>query len=270
MDLHRLVKEAYEEDLPSGDITTDSLGLSPVPCKAKLIAKQDLILSGSDLFEACFKHIDPECSVKWYFKNSDTVLKNQTVAMITGSNLHVLKAERVALNFVGKLSGIATLTRFFVKETEGTPCKILDTRKTTPLLRRWEKKAVLDGGGSNHRKSLSDMVMLKENHLALAGGIKTAVDRVRSAGHNFVEVECKNLAEVQECAELNVDRVMLDNMTDDEMKACLECLPPSIESEASGNMSIDRISQVAELGVDFISVGALTHSAPTADFSLLI
>ncbi|MEO0337491.1 MAG: carboxylating nicotinate-nucleotide diphosphorylase, partial [Pseudomonadota bacterium] len=202
-------------------------------------------------------------------KDSDIVLQGQTAATIRASNLNMLKAERVALNFLGHLSGIATLTRFFVKATEGTNCKILDTRKTTPLFRSLEKKAVRDGGGHNHRLSLSDQIMLKENHIELAGGLEKAVDLVKNQRPGFVEVECKDLDEVKRCVALEVDRIMLDNMDDQTIQKAIELIPNHIESEASGNMSIERVEQVAKLGVNFISVGALTHSAPIADFSLL-
>ncbi|NQZ02814.1 MAG: nicotinate-nucleotide diphosphorylase (carboxylating), partial [Bdellovibrionales bacterium] len=171
-----LIELAYKEDIPSGDITTESLNLTGKVSSAKLIAKQDLVLSGSELFSQCFLHMDKQAKIKWFFQDSNIVLKGQTVAAIRASNLQMLKAERVALNFLGHLSGIATITKYFVKATEGTSCKILDTRKTTPLYRDLEKKAVRDGGGVNHRMNLSDQIMLKENHIDLAGGLDKAVE----------------------------------------------------------------------------------------------
>jgi nicotinate-nucleotide pyrophosphorylase (carboxylating) len=211
MKLTDLIELAYQEDIPSGDVTTESLQLTGVPSSAKLIAKQDLVLSGSELFSLCFLHMDPQSSVKWYFKDSEIVLSGQTVASVKASNLQMLKAERVALNFLGHLSGIATMTKYFVKATEGTSCRILDTRKTTPLYRDLEKKAVKDGGGQNHRMNLSDKIMLKENHIDLVGGLSQAVERVKSGHPQFIEVECKNLDEVQKCIDLGVDRIMLEH-----------------------------------------------------------
>ena len=270
MDLKQMVELAFQEDLPSGDITTEALELDGIPARAKLVAKQDLVLSGSELFSLCFLHIDQEAQIKWHFQDADIVLNGQTVASLKGKNLSLLKAERVALNFLGHLSGVATMTKHFVKATEGTSCRILDTRKTLPLYRSLEKKAVRDGGGFNHRMSLSDRILVKENHIELAGGLDNVFRRLRNLKPRFVEVECKTLEEVKRCVELGADCILLDNMTDEEMSQALEIIPSHIESEASGNMTIERISKVAKLGVDSISVGALTHSAPVADLSLLI
>lgn len=269
MKLTDLIELAYQEDLPEGDVTTDSLNLTGRLATSKLIAKQDLVLSGSELFSLCFQNRDPESTIKWFFKDSEVVLKGQTVATIRAGNLQTLCAERVALNFLGHLSGIATMTKHFVRATEGTSCKILDTRKTRPLYRALEKQAVRDGGGVNHRMNLSDKVMLKENHLELAGGLEKAVQLLLQQNHSFIEVECKNISEVESCVELGIQRILLDNMSNHEMKEALAKIPPTIESEASGNMNLERIEEVAKLGVDYISVGALTHSAPVADFSLL-
>lgn len=269
MDLRKIIEEAYLEDIPNGDISTDPLQLPERQVASKLIAKQDLKLSGLTVFARCFLMHDPEAKLKWYFKDSDIVLKGQTVGTIQADAAKTLKAERVALNFLGRLSGIATLTYKFVKQTDGTRTKILDTRKTTPLLRELEKLAVVHGGGVNHRKNLSHMVMLKDNHIDLAGGIRPAVEACRKENHSFIEVECKTLEQVQECVEIGISRIMLDNMDNETTRQALEKIPPSIETEASGNMNLDRVREVSDLGVDFISVGAITHSAPIADFSLL-
>lgn len=269
MKLIDLIKEAFAEDMPTGDLTTDSLGIQNKIGKAKLIAKEDLILSGSEIFKACVQHMDPQAELKWQFEDGTLVLDKQTVCLIKGDLLKLLKAERVALNFLGHLSGIATLTRCFVQETSGTSCKILDTRKTTPLLRKFEKQAVKDGGGTNHRMSLSDAVLIKDNHIRAAGGILPAITSVRNKAAGNIEVECRTLEEVKVAVSERVQRILLDNMTTAQMKEAREYIPRLIEVEASGNMSLERIREVATIGVDFISVGALTHSAPNADLSLM-
>ncbi len=269
MTLMDLIHAALKEDMPHGDFTTDSLALAPRFGQARLIAKDDLVLSGTAPFEETVLVLDPTARVQWYFKEGDFVLKKQVICNITGDLVQVLKAERVALNFLGHLSGIASLTRKFVSQVEKTRTRILDTRKTLPAFRELEKRAVAHGGGHNHRFSLSDAILIKDNHIALAGGLVKAVDRVREHCKAAIEVECSTLDEVKEAVRLKVERILLDNMTNDMMKAALDLIPVSIESEASGNMTIDRVKSVAEIGVDFISVGALTHSAPNADVSLL-
>lgn len=266
----KLIQLAYEEDMPTGDITTDNLDHPNHVATARLIAKEDLILSGHRMFQACLEHIDPSIKVKWFFKSGQLVICGQTVAKIEGSQANILKAERVALNFLGHLSGIASLTSAFALAAEGTECQILDTRKTTPLLRGLEKNAVRDGGGHNHRMNLSDGIMIKDNHIEMAGSITKAVHSIRSRSDSSIEVECKTTEEVREAVSLNVQRIMLDNMDIDLLKACIEIIPASIEIEASGNMTVERVKSIAPLGVQFISVGTITHSAPQADFSLLM
>lgn len=268
MDLIERLKLALNEDLPSGDITTDQLGLTEHKGLAYLVAKEDLILSATDSFHKVCKLVDENLDLNWSFTSSHFVLKDQIIATIEGNMLSLLKAERTALNLLGKMSGIATLTKCFVKEVEHTKCKILDTRKTTPLWRDLEKQAVKDGGGQNHRKNLSDQIMLKENHLRISGGIEAAVNKLRQNTEGFIEVEVTNLEEVKTAAALPIQRIMLDNMNNDQMAEALTFIPKNIEVEASGNMSLKRVKSVAEVGVDFISVGALTHSAPCADISL--
>ena len=268
METHQLIELAYKEDLPEGDVTTDNLQSPDQHIKARLIAKDDLIVSGAEIFEKCVLFQDPDARLTWFFKDGEIALKGQTVCSIEGDNQKLLKAERVALNFLGHLSGIASLTRAFVNATEGTRCKILDTRKTTPLLRSLEKKAVTHGGGVNHRMSLSDAVMIKDNHIDIAGSISAAVKAIRGKTDLPIEVECSSEEQVRESVQLPIQRIMLDNMDLNTMKACLQLIPSNIETEASGNMTVDRIQDVARLGVTFISVGVITHSAPQADFSL--
>ncbi|MEK7355451.1 MAG: carboxylating nicotinate-nucleotide diphosphorylase [Bdellovibrionota bacterium] len=269
MTLNDLIQAALREDMPRGDLTTDSLALTPRVGQAKLVAKEDLVLSGTLAFERTMLSLDPTAKVNWQFKEGDLVLDRQVICLVTGDLIQILKAERVALNFVGHLSGIATYTRCFVKQVEHTKTKILDTRKTLPAFRDLEKKAVVHGGGMNHRYNLSDAILIKENHIHVAGGIRNAVERVREHSKEKIEIECSSLDDVKAAVSMKVDRVLLDNMSNETLKNALELVPDWVQAEASGNMTVDRVKSVAELGVDFISVGAITHSAPTADISLL-
>lgn len=266
-----LVKVAFEEDLPQGDITTDNLAIREKKGHAFLIAKSDLCLSGRDFFTESLLHLSPTVDIKWYFKDGDTVLKTQKVASLYGNLLEIIKAERVALNFLGFFSGIATLTQDYVQaRTPGSSLQILDTRKTLSPYRPWIKKAVLDGGGTNHRQNLSDAVLIKENHIRIAGSITKAVEQIRRTVKGFVEVEVTSPDEIREACALNVQRLLLDNMSDEQIREALTLIPEHIETEASGNMNLARVRSLSEMeGLDFISVGALTHSAPCADLSLL-
>lgn len=266
---YEMIKAALNEDMPKGDITTESLAVRPQLSEAILKAKADIVMSGSTVFEQTIQFLEPNAKLKWLFEEGDMVYKGQNICSIEGDLIQVLKAERVALNFLGRLSGIATLTRQFVKAVEGTKTKILDTRKTTPLYRELEKRAVVHGGGTNHRFNLSDAIMIKDNHISIAGGITKAVERIRRHCDLAVEVEASTLEQIKECVSLNVERILLDNMNNELLQESLKLIPAHIKTEASGNMTLERVRSVAELGVDFISVGALTHSAPTADISLL-
>ena len=269
MTLSELITLAYAEDLPLGDVTTENLNVKMQMGDAQVVAKEDLVLAGREVFTACILHICPEAQIRWQFENGAFVLAKQTICWIKCDLIQLLKAERVALNFLGRLSGIATLTRCFVQEARDTGCKILDTRKTTPLLRDLEKAAVGAGGGHSHRSNLSAAVLIKENHIRAVGGISPAVRAIRAAHQGTIEVECTNLKEVREAVNLRVDRILLDNMDNETIAKAREMIPATIEVEASGNMTLERIKSVAELGMDFISVGALTHSAPTADISMI-
>lgn len=264
-----IIKAALKEDMPSGDITTESLGVRPRVGEAILKAKADIVLSGNPVFEQAIQFLEPNAKLKWLFEEGDVVFKGQNICSIEGDLIQILKAERVALNFLGHLSGIATYTRKYVKEVEGTKTRILDTRKTTPLFRELEKKAVTHGGGLNHRFNLSDAVLIKDNHISIMGGITKAVERTKEHCDLPIEVEASTLEQVKEAADLPVHRILLDNMNNDTLAEALKIIPKSIKTEASGNMTVERVKSVAQLGVDFISVGALTHSAPTADISLL-
>lgn len=267
MTLFDLITAALQEDLPEGDLTTDSLSLAERMGRARLVAKQDLFLSGTSAFEQTVLMLEPQAKIKWHFQEGDSVLKGQIVCTIQGNLIQILKAERTALNFIMHFSGIATLTNQFVVAA-GFHTKILDTRKTLPGYRQLEKRAVLHGGGTNHRMDLSSAIMIKDNHIAVAGGIENAVNQVRARSQAPIEVEASNLEDVKICVKLGVSRILLDNMNNEMLEQALVLIPKEIETEASGNMSLERIPSVAKLGVTFISVGALTHSAPAADFSL--
>jgi nicotinate-nucleotide pyrophosphorylase (carboxylating) len=269
MTLLDLIKAALREDMPSGDLTTESLALKPREGRARLMAKQDLILSGSRAFEQTVYALEPSVKVKWHFEEGSPILSKQIICTLQGDLVQVLKAERIALNFLMHLSGIATLTHQFVQEMAGTQCRILDTRKTLPGYRELEKRAVVHGGGLNHRQNLSTAILIKDNHIAVMGGIAAAVERVRAHTDSAIEVEASTLKDVSECVSLKVSRILLDNMKNEMIAEALKLIPDEIEVEASGNMTLQRVGAVAKLGVDFISVGALTHSAPSADVSLL-
>lgn len=265
-----LIARAFREDIPDGDVTTDNLEINEKKGYAFLIAKADIKLSGSELFEKSVLFQEPNAKIKWFFQDGDTILKTQKVASIYGNLVLLLKAERVALNFLGYLSGIATTTHLYASANTSPHMKVLDTRKTLPLYRDWAKKAVRDGGGFNHRMNLSDGVLIKENHIRLAGSISNAVERVRRHSQLPIEVEVTNLAEIRQAVDLGVHRLLLDNMSDSEIVEALEIIPESIQTEVSGNITPARIQKLAQIeGIDYVSVGALTHSAPTADLSLL-
>lgn len=267
--LLQLIQNALQEDMPSGDLTTDCLALKPKTGRAYLKAKQDLILSGTGPFEQTMHIMEPSVKIKWLFEEGQKVLKGQNICTLDGDLIQILKAERVALNFLGHLSGIATYTHKFVQQVQGTETRILDTRKTTPGLRDLEKRAVVHGGGVNHRLNLSTAILIKDNHISVMGGLKAAIERVRSNSKLPIEVECSTVEDVQEAVALKANRLLLDNMDNDTLKLALNIVPDSVETEASGNMNLERVRSVALLGVNYISVGALTHSAPVADVSLL-
>lgn len=267
-----LIAKALVEDAPDGDITTTATVSPDATCAARLVAKEALTLAGIAVFEETFRILDPHVKIKKFFADGQPVPEGSTVATIKGNARAILTAERVALNFLQRLAGIATFTRRFADAMQGTVCAVLDTRKTTPLLRDLEKYAVRMGGGENHRRDLSQMVLIKENHIAAAGGIGRAVDMARKslAEDIFIEVEVRNMGELEQALTAGVDRVLLDNMTPAEVKAAVKFVNGRVKTEASGDITIKNARAYAKTGVDYISVGKLTHSAPAADFSLLI
>ena len=263
---------AIAEDLGTGDITSEAIISNQIMVKAFLIAKAPGIIAGLPLADFIFSTIDKNCHFKALVKEGAHVEPKTKIAEVTGAYKSLLMAERTVLNFVQRFSGIATETALFVSQTKGTKTQILDTRKTLPAYRVLDKYAVKVGGGTNHRFGLYDMVMLKENHIEVAGGITNAVMQVRAkVNHNIkIEVETKNLEEVQEALSNGVDVIMLDNMPLDTMRKAVKLINGKLKVEASGNMTLNRIAEVAATGVDFISVGALTHSVDALDISMLI
>lgn len=263
---------ALKEDMPLGDITTDNIIGEDSVTRATFLAKQDAVIAGLIVAKQVFSILDKDVEFTTFIKDGDTVKKGDIIAEVKGSTRALLKAERTALNFMQRLSAIATITNKYVKLVEGTGVKVTDTRKTTPGLRLLEKYAVSCGGGSNHRFSLSDGVLIKDNHIAAAGGIKNAVEAVRkSIPHTVkIEVETESLEEVQEALDCGADIIMLDNMTNDQMMEAVKLINKRALVEASGNVSEETIVGIAKTGVDIISVGKLTHSANSVDISMNI
>lgn len=266
--------ELFSEDAPLGDKTSDALKVPDFTRTAKIIAKEDLSLSGADqIFSSLPKNLNIDTSV--FFKDGDRVYQGQCIALMEGHWKSLLLVERPILNWIGHLSGIASHAWRFSDQVKKTKCKILDTRKTTPLYRDVEKKAVRDGQAFNHRTNLSTAMMLKENHLSLYDfNFKKAImDCMEANPELHLTVEASNIAQVELILKTSADRVMLDNFDNEQISEALELIKTkasSIEVEASGNMTLDRVKSVAELGVDFISVGAITHSAPHADITQLM
>ncbi|HPN16324.1 MAG: carboxylating nicotinate-nucleotide diphosphorylase [Acidobacteriota bacterium] len=272
LDVQEAIDRALAEDLPAGDVTTAAIVPPDLKAAAVLLAKEDGVLAGIDVFVRVFKTLDPKVAVRSKLRDGSPFRPGQVLGEISGPAAVLLRGERTALNFVQRLSGIATTTQSYVRAVAGTGVRVLDTRKTTPGLRDLEKYAVRRGGGVNHRRDLSSMVLVKDNHLAVAGGVGPAVAAVRAAwGRRFrLEVEAATAAEAMEAAAAGADWVMLDNMTIPEMKKTVRLLRGRVKIEASGNVCLDNIRQIAETGVDFISIGRLTHSARAVDLSLEI
>jgi nicotinate-nucleotide pyrophosphorylase (carboxylating) len=267
-----LIALALTEDLGDrGDITSDAVLPQTVQAQARLVAKAEGVIAGLFAFERTFHHIAPEIEIVMHTADGARVQPGALIATLHGSARALLTGERTALNFVQRLSGIASLTRRYVDAVARTGAVILDTRKTTPGYRLLEKYAVRMGGGQNHRMGLYDAAMIKDNHIDAAGGITAAVERVRAYAADVpIIVEVRTINELREALPLNVDQILLDNMTLDEMRACVLETAGRVPLEASGNMSLERVRSVAETGVNYISVGALTHSAPALDLSLQI
>jgi nicotinate-nucleotide pyrophosphorylase (carboxylating) len=272
--LDRIVRTALAEDVGTGDRTTNGIVSADARCSAQLLLQEPGVVCGVEAARAVFQTLDPAVSVESLLDEGDRVSETATLAEIEGPARAILTGERTALNLLGRLCGIATLTRRYVDLVEGTGVTILDTRKTTPGLRVLEKYAVRCGGGSNHRAGLDDAILVKENHLRLAGGIGPALAALRAAANGSaplsIEVEAETLGEVAEALDAGVERILLDNMTPDEISAAVDLSGGAAELEASGGISLETVRAYAETGVDFISIGALTHSARSLDVSLEI
>lgn len=267
--IDNLIIDAIKEDVPQNDITTEFIIRDECICSIDLIAKENGIIAGLSVFERVFKLLG-EVKVEFLKGDGDVVNEGMCIAKLRGKTKHILSGERTALNYLQRMSGIATLTKTYVEKLAGTGVKILDTRKTTPNMRILEKYAVKIGGGCNHRYNLSDSVLIKENHISAALGIKAAVNIIRE-NVSFVkkiEVEVETLEQIGEALEVGVDIIMLDNMDVETMKEAVDIINKRALIEASGNITLDNILRVASSGVDYISVGALTHSYKVLDLSM--
>ena len=270
-DLAPIVQLALGEDIGSGDVTTMSILAATVRLSGRILSKEEGVVAGLDVARSVFRAVDEETLFTLQVDDGDLVGNGTTLATVTGPGAAILSAERVALNFLQRMSGIATMTRRFVKAVEGTKAVILDTRKTAPGLRALDKLAVKLGGGQNHRFGLYDMVLIKDNHIAAAGSIAEAVRRARPTADDkrqAVEVEVTSLVQFREALAAEPDRIMLDNMSLGDMAEAVALAGGAVELEASGNVTLDNVAQIAATGVDFISVGALTHSVRALDISL--
>ena len=263
------IEDFLKEDIGERDITTEAVVPENHTSKAIILTKADGVVAGHIFAKEIFKLLDKGVQYEELKQDSERVIKGDIVAIIVGKSRAILTGERVALNILQRLSGIATLTRSFVEATEGTEVKILDTRKTSPGLRSMEKYAVKMGGGYNHRLNLSEMALIKENHIAIARSIKEAVKRVRSQSNVPIEVEVRNMDELKEAMEASVDRIMLDNWDIESIKHAVSLVHKRIPLEVSGNMTVEKAKEVAKTGIDFISVGAITHSFKSLDMTLL-
>ena len=267
-----VISQALAEDIGSGDVTSESTISADQILEGRLISKADGIVAGLQVVRETYKILNPDIEIHFSVEDGGSVQKGTEIARIQGQGRALLSGERVALNFLQRMSGIATQTRQLVEQIKHTKAKVLDTRKTVPGLRRFDKWAVQLGGGMNHRFGLFDMVMIKDNHISAAGGILQAVEMVRRMDkqHRAIEVEVKNLQELEEVIELNVDRVLLDNMNVEMMQQAVSITKGRVPLEASGNINLNTIKEIAETGVDFISVGSVTHSVEALDISFLV
>jgi len=269
--IDKIISLAIEEDVESGDVTTNSLVPENRAAVAEMTAKADGVVSGLEIAKSVFERFD--IGIKWtpFVEEGDRVIKGDRLVRVEGSYRALLTAERTALNIIQRMSGIATTTANYVKELNGANTQLLDTRKTAPGMRLLDKMAVKAGGGKNHRMGLYDLALIKDNHIKIAGGISNAVSQIREALPEItIEVEVTNLEETIEAIHAEADIIMLDNMSIEQMSAAVKLIDNKAKTEASGNMTLQRIKEVASTGVDFISVGALTHSVTALDISMNI
>lgn len=270
LQVDHLILEALKEDISSEDVTTNAVMKEAVKGEVELICKQDGVIAGLEIFERVFQLLDAKTEVTFFCKDGDQVTNGQLMGKVTGDIRVLLSGERVALNYLQRMSGIATYTRSVADLLEGTGTKLLDTRKTTPNMRIFEKYAVRVGGGYNHRYNLSDGVLLKDNHIGAAGSVAAAVKMAKEYAPfvRKIEVEAETLEMVKEAVEAGADIIMLDNMSTEEMQEAIRIIDGRAETECSGNVTKENIARLTSLGVDYISSGALTHSAPILDISL--
>lgn len=264
------ILNTLKEDITSEDVSTNAVMPEDKQGKADLICKQDGVICGLDIFKRTFELLDPTSRFEAHFKDGDKVKKGDLLGVIYGDIKAILSGERTGLNYLQRMSGIATITREYMDELEGYSTTLLDTRKTTPNMRPFEKYAVTVGGATNHRYNLSDGVLLKDNHIGAAGSITKAVKMAKDYAPfvRKIEVETETLEQVQEALDAGADIIMLDNMDNDTMKKAVALINGKAQTECSGNVTKARLKEIAEIGVDFVSCGALTHSAPIMDISL--
>lgn len=270
LNMDEAIQAALREDITSEDITTNAVMREAVQGEVELLCKQDGVIAGLDVFFRVFVLLDEKTTAEFFVKDGDPVKKGQLLAKIRGDIRVLLSGERTALNFLQRMSGIATYTRQVADLLKGSRTKLLDTRKTTPNMRIFEKYAVRMGGGYNHRYNLSDGILLKDNHIAAAGGVKKAVEMAKEYAPfvRKIEVEVETLDMVKEAVEAGADIIMLDNMTKEQMQEAVAYIDGRAETECSGNVTRESVSSLVSIGVDYISSGALTHSAPILDLSL--
>ena len=270
MQADQLIRMALQEDITSEDVSTNAVMPTEVKGTVDLIAKEDGIIAGLDVYARVFQMLDEKTEIDFKCKDGDQVKKGELMATLTGDIRVLLSGERVALNYLQRMSGIATYTRQVAKLLEGSKVTLLDTRKTTPNCRVFEKYAVRVGGGCNHRYNLSDGVLLKDNHIGAAGSITKAITMAKEYAPfvRKIEIEVETLEQVKEAVEAGADIIMLDNMTPEVMKQAVELIDGRAQTECSGNITKENIARIREIGVDFVSSGALTHSAPILDISM--
>lgn len=270
MQADQLIRMALQEDITSEDVSTNAVMPTATKGTVELIAKEDGVIAGLDIYVRVFTILDEKTEIDFHCKDGDEVKKGELMATVTGDIRVLLSGERVALNYLQRMSGIATYTRQVAKLLEGSKVTLLDTRKTTPNCRVFEKYAVRVGGGCNHRYNLSDGVLLKDNHIGAAGSVTKAIQMAKAYAPfvRKIEIEVETLEQVKEAVEAGADIIMLDNMTPEVMKQAVELIDGRAQTECSGNITKENIQKIREIGVDFVSSGALTHSAPILDISM--
>ena len=270
MQADQLIRMALQEDITSEDVSTNAVMPTATKGTVELIAKEDGVIAGLDIYARVFTILDEKTEIDFYCKDGDEVKKGELMATVTGDIRVLLSGERVALNYLQRMSGIATYTRQVAKLLEGSKVTLLDNRKTTPNCRVFEKYAVRVGGGCNHRYNLSDGVLLKDNHIGAAGSVTKAIQMAKAYAPfvRKIEIEVETLEQVKEAVEAGADIIMLDNMTPEVMKQAVELIDGRAQTECSGNITKENIQKIREIGVDFVSSGALTHSAPILDISM--